>query len=98
MEYSIDILSYIYCIVNLIPEEVLCARNQFPARRKKYKISNDEIEDKLSFVVPKTTDKYYVLVKGRQFPPETSSFIGIGFSAREFHDYGCECDFVPFGV
>jgi hypothetical protein len=37
---------------------------------KKYKVTSEEVEEKVSFAVPKATDKYYVLVKGRPFPPK----------------------------
>jgi hypothetical protein len=43
---------------------------EFRLAGKKYNVSSEEVEEKMSFAVPKATDKYYVLVKGRPFPPK----------------------------
>jgi hypothetical protein len=51
---------------------------------KKYRISREEVEDKLSLVVPKATDKYFVLVKGRPYPPKQVLSVALGLASVKF--------------
>ncbi len=51
---------------------------------KEYELSRAVVEERLEFVVPKPTDKYFVMIKGRPFPPKQVLSIALDLPLLKF--------------
>jgi hypothetical protein len=57
---------------------------QFQLDGQRYSLSKEDVCNKVAFAVPKSTDKYFVLINQRPYPPKQVLELALGVPSRNF--------------